>query len=366
LQKQTFYNLSHSTMNMDIISQNFKTGIVKLKVSDVDDLWYLSHLIDPGDFVKGKTTRKIRIGEDENAKVTKKTMTLLIEAENIDFGKAGDTLRINGKVKEGPEEVPKDSYHSLSLEKGSEFTITKVNWRAYQKQKLKEASEKKYNYLLCVFDREEAIFALTQKFGYKVLVKITGEVPKKTKTVEIKSDFYEEIIKALDVYAGRYNPENIIIASPAFYKEDLLKKIKSPELRKKIVLATTTSVNENSLDEVLKRPELAQTLQSSRSREEQILMDELLAEINKNNLASYGLAAVQKAVEAGAVKMLLISDEFIFKQRESAKYDQVDEMMKTIDALQGEIHILSSENEAGKKLNGLGGIAVILRYKLAW
>ena len=36
---------------MDIIHSDFKKGIVKLKVTDADDLWYLSHLIDAGDFV---------------------------------------------------------------------------------------------------------------------------------------------------------------------------------------------------------------------------------------------------------------------------------------------------------------------------
>ena len=38
--------------------------------------------------------------------------------------------------------------------------------------------------------------------------------------------------------------------------------------------------------------------------------------------------------------------------------------MKIVDSTKGEILIISSENEAGKKLDGLGGIAAILRFKL--
>jgi len=39
-------------------------------------------------------------------------------------------------------------------------------------------------------------------------------------------------------------------------------------------------------------------------------------------------------------------------------------MMKIVDQTKGEIHIISSEYEGGRKLDGLGGIGAILRYKL--
>ena len=38
--------------------------------------------------------------------------------------------------------------------------------------------------------------------------------------------------------------------------------------------------------------------------------------------------------------------------------------MKTVDSTKGDIIIISSDHEAGKKLDGLGGIAAILRFKL--
>ena len=121
---------------MEILHTDFKKGIVKLKISDYDDLWYLSRLIDTGDFITGKTTRKIKIGDDENAKTVKKVFTLKIEAETIDFSE--HALRINGKVKEGLEEVPKDSYHAISLEMDMEFSLEKGQWLTYQKQKLQD------------------------------------------------------------------------------------------------------------------------------------------------------------------------------------------------------------------------------------
>ncbi|MBI4980876.1 mRNA surveillance protein pelota [Candidatus Woesearchaeota archaeon] len=348
---------------MRILRQDFRKGTVELKVDDPEDLWYLSHLIDQGDLVRGKTTRKVKLGDSENAKTVKKVMTVTVEAEALDFSADGTELRINGKVKEAPEDVPHGSYHAISLELGTEFTLQKKTWLEYQKNKLKEATEKKATYLLCLFDREEALFALTTKSGYEMLTRIKGEVPKKSKDDSIKKDFYAEILKLLEEYASRYKPENIIIASPAFYKEEVFKRITNPQLKEKIVLATCSDVEETSLDEVIKRPELAPVLKSSRIRKEKMVVDELLMELNKNNLAVYGWKETQAAVQAGAVNKLLLTDEFIKKKRAEVDYTEVDELMKMVDSTQGEVHIISAEQESGKKLNGLGGIAAVLRYK---
>ena len=346
---------------MQLISSDFKKGLVKLKVTDKDDLWYLSHLIDQTDIIRGKTTRKIKIGDSENAKSVKKTYTLSIQAETVELTE--NSVRVNGKVMEETEDVPKGSYQSITLEEASEFSIEKSQWLSYQKQKLQEACEKKYDYLLCLFDREEVLFALTKKFGYEILTTLKGEVQKKAKAVEIKKDFQEEIIKALEAYHQRYKPSAIILASPAFYKEDLYKKMTPSELKKKIVLATCSDISERSLDEVMRRPELAETLKHSRARQEQILVEELLKEINRDDKAAYGWKEVKDAVNSGSVLKLLLTDDFIHKRRLSGGFAEIDQSMRTVDSLQGEIHIISSESDAGKKLNGLGGIAVILRYK---
>ena len=351
---------------MFIFKSDFKSGIVVIKITDLEDLWYLSHIIDPGDLIKSKTTRKIKLGTAENAAVTKRTITVTIEAEDIDISADGNSLKINGKIKQGPEDVPLGSYQSISLENNSEFTLEKKHWLEYQKEKLKEAAEKRYNFLICILDREEALFALTKNFGYDILLKLKGEVQKKSKPVEIKKDFYLEIIDALQIYFERYKPENVILASPAFYKEDLFKKIISPELKKKIVLSTCSDVSEASLDEVIKRPELANTLKSSRTRKETLLIEELLSEINKNNLAAYGEKEVKKALDAGAVSKLILTTKFVSKQKTNGKFLELDQTIKQLEHSKGEIYIISSENEAGKRLDGIGGIAVILRYKLEW
>ncbi|MBS3124048.1 mRNA surveillance protein pelota [Candidatus Woesearchaeota archaeon] len=358
---------------MRIITSDFKKGFVKIKITDPEDLWYLSQIIEPGDLLTAKTTRKVKIGDGEDAKVDKKTLTLIIKAEELTLDLESKVLRINGKVQEAQEFVPAGSYHALSFEPDSEFKLEKKEWFSYQKQKLEEAAQSKHLYLICLLDREESLFALTKKSGYNILLTLKGEVEKKARFSDAKAqnksssqgkDFYQEIISQLGEYNSRYLPERIILASPAFYKEDLAKKITDPDLKKKIALATCSDITETALNEVMKSPELKSALQDSRLREEKILMDDLLREINKNELAVYGWKETLNAGAAGAINKLFLSDKFIHQRRKEEKYDEVEALMKTVDSCQGQIHLFSSEQESGKNLDGLGGIAAILKYKV--
>ncbi len=351
---------------MHIIHQDNKKALVKFKITDPNDLWYLSTLIEPKDLLSATTTRKIKLGSDENAKVIKKPVYVTIEAETIEFSSTGTALRINGKIKSLHDDIPKDSYQSISLELNDEATLQKSQFLSYHLQKLTEASEKKYTYLLCLFDREEALFALTKTRGHEILLTLKGDVPKKAQKVEIKKEFYEELITLLQSYLQRYNPERIILASPAFYKEDLMKKINSPELKQKITLASCSDISETALSEIMRSTEVTNALKTNRTRQEQLLVEELLNEINKDGKAVYGFAQTKQAVNAGAAQTLLITEKCIQQFRLTNRHPELDLLLKTIESTQGTIYLISSEHDAGKKLDGLGGIAALLRYKLSW
>jgi len=156
------------------------------------------------------------------------------------------------------------------------------------------------------------------------------------------------------------------LASPAFFKEDLYKKISEQHLRKKIVLATCSSVKEDAVSEVLKRSEVQEVLKQDRITKEENLIEALLKEIAMNEKAVYSLKETENAVNAGAVSELLITDNFIQKKRQENKFGKIDFLMRTVDSMKGKIHIISSDFDAGKKLDGLGGIAALLRYKLSY
>ena len=351
---------------MQIIHQNLKKGEIKLRVDNLDDLWHLSQIIDKGDIVQGDTVRKIRIGDkdERNSNAIKKRMFLSINAEKIEFNE--NSLRVLGGIIEGPSDIKKGAHHSFVIENSTKITIIKKKWMGFQLDKIKEAcSTKQPSILICVLDREEAIFALPKRSGYEILSEIKGNVQKKDDNEIKRGDFYSEIILILEEYDKRYNIENIIIASPAFWKEYLIKSVKDPVLKKKITLATCSSVGNNAVDEVLKRPEVKEVLSQLRFAKEMKLVEELLFEISKKRNAAYGFKEVENASHAGAVKLLLVTDKLIKKMREKEDYDLLDNVIKLVDSMDGEISIISSEHDGGKRLDGLGGIGAILRYQIS-
>ena len=351
---------------MKQIHVNLKKGEMKLKIENMDDIWCLSHIIEPEDLVRGKTVRKIKIGESNQRKVNivKKTIFIEIRVENVEFHEYSSILRVSGTIIEGPEDIQKGSYHTFNLEPGSIITIIKKQWLSFQIEKIKQASVETKKILICVLDRDEVCFGLLKKQGFSLLSEIKGDVEKKADLKAKTGNFYAEVIIKLYDYIGRYKIENIILASPAFWKEDLMKNIKNDEIKKKITLATCSCSGKEAIDEVLKRPEVKNVLSQQRVAKELKLVELLLEEISKNSLAVYGLKETEKAVTAGAVEKLLVTDGLIQKTRLNKTYEKIDPMMKNTESMKGTVNIIGSDHDGGKKLDGLGGIAAILRYKL--
>ena len=155
-----------------------------------------------------------------------------------------------------------------------------------------------------------------------------------------------------------------MLASPAFFKEDLL-KVLPKEMHAKITLATCNHVGKPGINEVLKRPELAKVLQDEVTSSEMKLVEELLGHIGKqDHCATYGLQQTKQASKQGAIEKLILTTKAIQESRLNQTYKEIEYLMKTVEATKGIVHIISADHEGGKRLNGLGGIGAILRYPL--
>ncbi|MEM4268177.1 MAG: mRNA surveillance protein pelota [Candidatus Woesearchaeota archaeon] len=345
---------------MKTLQKRLKDGVVRVEVETKDDMWHLSQIIEAGDKVRGKTERKIRIGsaEDRKSSHVKRLVFLEISVEKVEFHKHSDKLRVSGKITQGPEDIPKGTYHTFEIEEGTVIEIEKERWFDYQLDKIKE-SQTHPNVLVVVFDREEAIFACLRSYGYEILGEIKGEVEKKAIPENVKTAFFKNIAKEILDYDARKNYNIIILASAAFWKDYLLPYLES--IKSKILLATTSETGKAGLDEVLRRPEVSTALKEDRSVRESLQVEKLLGEIRKDN-AVYGISEVAHATAMGAISELLVSESFIQNHRRSGDYAQIEEILKNIESARGKISIISTD--AGKKLDGLGGIAAVLRFKV--
>ena len=268
---------------------NDKGEEITVVIENPDDLWYLSTIIEKKDLVSGKTLRKVKSGEkDERVKEVKRIpMFLKIEVEKTEY--TTDALRCLGTILEGPDDLPLGSHHTFVLEQNTKFTLSKSHWLNFQRKKLKEAAANEtLNILLVIFDREEATIAVLKKYGHEILTSIKGDVQKKADLDTKKGSFYGELLKVIADYNARLNPSSIILASPSFWKEEFLKEVKDEVMRKKMISATVSSSDPSAINEVLKREEVKQALQTSRTSKEAVLIDELFVEIKKQGLAAYG------------------------------------------------------------------------------
>jgi protein pelota len=167
----------------------------------------------------------------------------------------------------------------------------------------------------------------------------------------------------------------ILIASPGFTGEGLLKRCMAKaalEDRRDIlkfkphcILAHCSSGHLFSLAEALKQPGVMQQLQDTKFAQESQMLErfyKMMAE--DDNRAWYGPKHVEKAVAAGAVGTLMLTDS-LFRSNEIATRKRYVAMVEQVRQAGGQALIFSSLHESGKQLQQLGEIAALLNVPLA-
>ena len=94
-------------------------------------------------------------------------------------------------------------------------------------------------------------------------------------------------------------------------------------------------------------------------------VNELCEQIAKEGNATYGMKEVTYAAESGAVKELFVSDKLLRTLHEQGKYAELDVLLRQVDKTGGTIFIISSLHEGGQKLDGLGGVGALLRFRVS-
>jgi len=78
-----------------------------------------------------------------------------------------------------------------------------------------------------------------------------------------------------------------------------------------------------------------------------------------------GIIECMKAAAIASEKIDNIKLIFVGPITDSNLKKEIDELMKTVEKMRGEIHIISGEHDGGKKLDGLGGIGGLLRFRIS-
>ena len=284
---------------------------------------------------------------------------------------------------------------------------------------LQEMLREKETYGILLIDASDATLATLQGRRLEIVRRLTSGVPGKTRAGGQSARRYERLREMrLQEYFTRVgqhvdeaflpieNLKGLILGGPGPTKYDFEKgDYLNYTLKDKIIDVIDTSyVEEQGVKEIVdKAPEIMRKI---RYIEEKKLMQQFLYEIGHDTgLVTYGEEDVRRALESGAVRTLLLSDELdiarvtlkcnacgyqeqrTFKSQMLSSLQQdlsgkscpkckapalgvaetqdlVDNLAQLAEYTNAEVEIISGETEEGQMLkNSFGGIAAILRFK---
>ncbi len=330
-----------------------KRGEIKLIPENLDDLWHLKFIIEPGDVVFA-WTKRIRESSDKlRSDKEKVTVRLGIEVEKVEFHKFANRLRITGRIVAGVED---SGYHTINVPVGKEISLIKEKWKEEQLRRLREAEEasKRPEVVIVTIEEGEAVIGAVRQWGVEEVAEIRMSYGKESSA---RVEFFHEVVRQLENLDFRY----LVVAGPGFTKDDFVRFLKEQKLDWNVVTCDASSIGTRGFLEVLKRGVLGRIVGEMRLAEEAEYIDILMERIAKGNKVAYGLEEVKRAYDYGAIDVLLIADEFLRRQRESWN---VDDFMKDVEAMRGKVVIMSTEFEPGQRLMALGGIAALLRFPI--
>jgi peptide chain release factor subunit 1 len=290
----------------------------------------------------------------------------------------------------------------------------------FHTEHLQELLREKETYGILLIDASEATLATLQGRRMEIVRQITSGVPGKTRAGGQSARRYErlremrlqEYFRRLGEHANEAflpieNLKGLIIAGPGptkydFEKGDYLNYMLK---EKTLDIIDTAYVDEEGVKEVVeKAPEI---MRKTRYVEERRIMQQFLYEVGHDTgMATYGEEEVRRALEAGAVRTLLLSEgldiirvsvkcnacgyeeQQTMKSQMLTSYEQslagkpcpkckapalgvadtqelIENFAQMAEYTNTEVEVISGETEEGQMLkNAFGGIAAILRFKL--
>ena len=361
---------------MKIVTKKLKIGLVVVVPEDMDDLWHLYNIILPGDQVAARTVRRVRRDLDDTSRPDKgerRRMFIRLTVEEVALHKYSNRLRVKGKILEGPEDfVSHGTYHTINIEPGLKVEINKETWPRPLLRRLEDAVSRKGQRLIIIaVEEDQAVIGIIDDSGIDVRVEIhgraRGKYGKYIQTADAMDQMFSGIATQLHELLERL-PEitRIVIVGPGSTKEKLAEVLKNkvPKSKNLILLEHVSTGTVSGIYEALNRGIIERIASEIRLNREIQLMNDIMRHLGKDTgKTAYGWTEINRAVQFGAVETLLVLDK-LFREAEPEQRRKMETIMRQVEKQAGTVEIFSAEHQAGKQLEGLGGIAALLRFAL--
>ena len=205
---------------MRLLGQDKRAHAMKLRPDTLDDLWHLYNLLEPGDLVTATTQRTVMVGrgDAEEEKARKKTVTLTVQVERVEFHDFANRLRVLGPIV-GTDEQGR--YHTLNIEPLEELSVAKAApWKDHQVQRVTEAvrAGERPLVVFVAIEEGEATLAVLRQFGLQEAGVIQGPGSgKRTGKEEDRAPWFGEVAASLRQHAG--DTGVVLVVGPGFTKD---------------------------------------------------------------------------------------------------------------------------------------------------
>ena len=330
---------------------------------------------------------------------------LTIKVKALDFDPQAGELHVSGQIARENRYTKIGQHHTLDLELNRNFTLEKVvegkdggeGWDSVARAQLEEAIDQSRGTEAVAVVLQEGIANICFITQYQTILRQRVEmaVPRKGADAQRTQGhdkglqkFFKTVLDTLlrqmeGLLEGKDSSTTIpiLLASPGFVADAFLRYINERAFvttdkllqrlvkQKVFVKIHSSSGHLHSLNEVLKSPEVMAKMKDTKYARETALMDRFFTLLRKDDArAWYGPKEVQLAVDQGAVGrgggVLLISHA-LFRSQDVATRRRWVKLVDTVrDELGGEVRILSSDHESGRRLEALSGVAAILTYPI--
>lgn len=367
-------------VHKDIEKDN--AGQVTLIPEEAEDMWHTYNLVQVGDSLRASTIRKVQTESSTGSVGSSRVRTTLtISVETIDFDSQACQLRVKGTNIEENQYVKMGAYHTIELELNRKFTLAKKVWDSIVLDRIDQACDpsQKADVAAVVMQEGLANIVLVTSAMTLLRAKIEVTIPRKRKASCTQHEkalerFYEAVMQGILRHINFDVVKCILIASPGFVKDQFTTYLFKEavrhdnkvllENRPKFMTVHASSGHKYALKEVLIDPSVTSRLSETKAAGEVKALDDFYKMLqHEPDRAFYGLNHVERASEALAIDILLISDQ-LFRHQDVATRSRYVRLVDATRDNGGTVRIFSSLHVSGDQLNQLSGVAAILRFPI--
>ncbi|XP_066578026.1 protein pelota homolog [Amia ocellicauda] len=368
-------------LHKDIEKDN--AGQVTLIPEEPEDMWHTYNLLQMGDSLRASTIRKVQTESSTGSVGSNRVRTTLtISVETIDFDTQACQLRVKGTNIQENEYVKMGAYHTIELELNRKFTLAKKVWDSVVLDRIEQACDaaQKADVAAVVMQEGLANIVLVTPAMTLLRAKVEVTIPRKRRGSCAQHDralerFYDAVVQGILRHINFDVVKCVLVGSPGFVKEQFCnymfqQAVRSDnklllENRPKFMQVHSSSGHKYSLKEILSDPTVTSRLSETKAAGEVKALEDFYKMLqHEPDRAFYGVAHVERANEAMAIDVLLISDE-LFRHQDIATRNRYVRLVDGVRENGGSVRIFSSLHVSGEQLNQLSGVAAVLRFPIA-